>query len=84
MSYGYNTRSKTMAKSEDNLNDLTVALKGLVENLNNPEQRRVNNTNVSPQQLNRISMFHLLRNHQKHGFPNFNVGSKSIDMRILF
>jgi hypothetical protein len=40
-----------MAKSEDNLNDLTVALKGLVENLNDPEQRRVNNTNVSPQQL---------------------------------
>ena len=51
MSCGYNTRSKTMAKSEDNLNDLTVALKGLVENLNDPEQRRVNNTNVSPQQL---------------------------------
>jgi hypothetical protein len=40
-----------MAKSEDNLSDLTVALKGLVENLNDPEQRRVNNTNVSPQQL---------------------------------
>ena len=40
-----------MARSEDNLKDLTVALKGLVENLNNPEQRRVNNTNVSPHQF---------------------------------
>ena len=40
-----------MAKSDDNLKDLTVALKGLVENLNNSEQGRVNNTNVSPQQF---------------------------------
>jgi hypothetical protein len=40
-----------MAKSDDNLKDLTVALKGLVENLNNSELGRVNNTNVSPQQF---------------------------------
>jgi hypothetical protein len=72
-----------MAKSEDNLNDLTVALKGLVENLNDPEQRRVNNTNVSPQQLKPDKYVPSLTNHQKHGFPNFKVGSKSIDMRIL-